>query len=88
MDIPNHMLCGNNPPQLVFHFARRLKLNDPRVVSKYLSFLHSAMKEHDVFYRMDSLHRRTVYPLSTKLADEYEVLDELIYILMEKAEKQ
>ena len=88
VDIPNHMLYGYNPPQPVFHFARRLKLKDPRVVSKYLTFLHSSMREHDVFYKMDNLHRRTVYPLHTNLAEEYELLDTLICTLMDKAEKQ
>ena len=88
VDIPNHMLYGYNPPQPVFHFARRLTLKDPRVVSKYLVFLHSSMKEQDVFYRMNNLHKRTVYPLPTNLADEYEALDELVCTLMDKAEKQ
>ena len=87
VDIPNHMLYGYNPPQLVFHFARRLKLNDPRVAAKYLTYLHSAMMEHDVFYRMDNLHRRTVYPLPINLAEEYELLDTLICTLMDKAKK-
>ena len=86
LDIPNHMLFGYNPPQPVFHFAIRLKLNDPRVVAKYLTYLHCEMKERDIFHRMDKLQKRNLYPLTQYLAEEYERLDALIFQLMDAAE--
>jgi len=36
---------------------------------------------------MDSIHRRTVFPLSHQLAEEYEALDKYICSGMDNAEK-
>ena len=88
IDIPKFLIFGYNPPPLLHHNARRLKLNDPRVVTKYLSYLHAAMKDHNLFERMDSLHQRTVYPLTDAMATEYEELYALSNKLMEEAERQ
>lgn len=42
MDVELKDVIGHNPPALSMATARRLKLQDPRVVRKYLSFLHKA----------------------------------------------
>jgi len=86
LDIPKHMIYGYNPPQPTFPSARKLKLTDPRVVEKYLTHLHCAMEEHDLFHRMDQLHRESTYPLSPRLVEEYEVIDVLVCKLMDEAE--
>ena len=87
MDIPKVLLYGYNPPAIVNPLARRLKLDDPRVVEKYLTYLHCSMKEHNLFERMDLLHSQTVYPLPQHLIDEYEAIDVLVNRLMEEAEQ-
>ena len=88
IDIPKILLYGYNPPFIVSPLARRLKLDDPRVVEKYLTYLHSSMKDHNLFQRMDLLHSKTVYPLPQHLIEEYERIDELVNRLMEEAEEQ
>ena len=88
IDIPEFLLFGFNPPDLVNPNARRLKLKDPRVVSKYVAFLQEKMRAKDLFQRMDSLHRRTVYPLPQPLVAEYESVDKEVCALMDAAEKQ
>ena len=79
IDIPYFILYSYNPPQPVFHMARRLKLTDPRVVARYLEYLHCAKKDNDFFNRMDVLHKSTVYPLPQHLKDDYEAIDILVY---------
>ena len=59
VDIPKFLLYGYNPPKPTFPSARRLKLNDPRVVHRYTSILLDSMHQQDLFHRMDSLHQRT-----------------------------
>ena len=88
IDIPRILLFGYNPPNLLSPHARKLKLSDPRVVEKYCTYLHSSMRDHDLFQRMDDLHRRTVYPLPAHLVLEYEELDNLVGRLMTEAENQ
>ena len=88
MDIPKFLLYGYNPPQINTYLARRLRLEDPRVVQKYQDYLFEAMEEHDLFYRMEIIHRATVYPLPQWLQVEYEEVDKIVCNLMEKAEEQ
>ena len=88
IDIPRILLFGYNPPPLLSPNARKLKLDDPRVVEKYCTYLHSSITEHNLFQQMDDLHRRTVYPLSAHLILEYEKLDRLVGPLMTEAEEQ
>ena len=82
------MVYGYNPPQSKFFSARRLKLEDPRVVEKYLSYLHSAMKDQDLFHRINELHTSTTLPLSQRLIEDYEEIDVLVGKLVHEAENQ
>ena len=77
LDIPKFLLYGYNPQLPTFSSARRLKLTDPRVVEKYLIYLHCSMRDNDLFNKMDELHRATVFPLSQRLIDNYEEMDSL-----------
>ena len=43
IDVPKILLYGYNPPQPTHPTARRLKLSDPRVVKRYLSFLNGKL---------------------------------------------
>ena len=79
------MLYGYNPPQLVFHMARRLKLTDPRVVARYITYLHCAMEDNDLFYLMDVLHKVTSL-LPQHLIDDYEAIDVLVCKHIDEAE--
>ena len=88
VNIPYHLLFEYNPPQPVFHMVRRLRLNDPRGITKYLTYLHISMVDHDQFHRMNDLHRRTVCPLPNHLAKEYKAIDRLVCKLMNEAELQ
>ena len=88
IDIPKFLLYGYNPTQPVFPSARRLKLQDPRVVTKYLTYLHNSMQDNDLFMKMDALHKNATSPLSQRMIDEYESMDVLICRLMDEAERQ
>ena len=88
IDIPKFLIYGYNPIQPVFPSARRLKLQDPRVVTKYLTCLHTLMQDNDLFMKMDALHRNATTPLSQRMIDEYESLDFLVCRLMDESERQ
>ena len=88
MDISNYMLFGYNSSQSVFRSARHLKWADPRVVTNYLTYLHSAIKDNDLFHRINKLHQITGYPLTKRLVEEYESIDMLVYKLMDESDYQ
>ena len=87
INIPIRTLLGHRPPAITYFQVRRLKFVDPRIRKKYQKHLAKSCHLHDIFVRMDDLHRRTVYPLSSKLAKEYKQLDKEIEKHMENAEK-
>ena len=87
VDIPKHTLFGCNIPPHTHPAARRLKLNDPRIVRKYLEHLHQAIEDADMYQRMNTLHARTVHPLPQHLADEYESIDVELCACMDRAEE-
>jgi hypothetical protein len=88
IDIPDFLIYGYNPPPFINPAARRLKLEDPRIVSKYITCLTKMMHDNDLFNRMEKLHKATIYPLPPHLQKEYESIDKIITSLMDKAEHQ
>ena len=88
IDVPNFILYGYNPPLLLSPNARRLKLTDPKVVTKYLTYLHSSMRDHNLLDRMEKVHRQAVYLLPIHVAEEFEAIDALVSKLMYEAEAQ
>jgi len=86
-DIPKMLLLGCKIPPHTLPTARQLKLHDPRIVTKYLDLLHDSMLRKNIYYRMNFLHSKTVYPLTPAMADEYESLEEEICDCMDSAEK-
>ena len=86
IDIPKELLYGFNPPQPSTYLARRLKLEDPRVVKRYLDLLSTTMDQHDLFRRMDTLHNAALIQPTDRIIEEYELIDILINKLMQEAE--
>ena len=86
-DMPKMLLLGCKIPPHTYPSARRLKLHDPRIMTKYLDLLHDDMMSKNIYFRMNFLHSKTVYPLTPAMADEYESLDEEICNCMDSAEK-
>ena len=69
IDIPKFILYGYNPPPLLSPNAHRLKLTDPKVVTKYLTYLLSSMRDHNFFDHRENLHRQAVYLLPIHVAE-------------------
>ena len=88
IEIPLTSLLGFEMPNIVTPSARRLKLNDPRVVKKYFAFLEQYLFENDLFNRTAILVSKTVFPLPDHLAAEYEIIHSLCTEGMILAERQ
>jgi len=88
IEIPKCLLFRYNIPNPVHRDVRRLKLRDPRVVARYQNLLHSSLSKKNAYARMDSIHRRTVFPLPDLVAKEYEQLDKEICDSMDYAERK
>ena len=88
VEIPKFLIYGYNPPAPVHVNARRLKLSDPRVVEKYLTFLHYECDKHNIYQRMNRVHQFKSFPLPQCVIDEYEAIDVLLSKIMQQAEKQ
>ena len=68
-DISKFPLYGYKPPQKHFYHARRLNIIDPRVVGKYITYLHIAMQDHDIFHRIGDIHKVVIYSLRDIVID-------------------
>ena len=88
LDLKTHQLFGHLPPPIHHPDARRLKMEDPRVVAKYIELLTKYFEEHNLFGRMNKLHTAATYPLPQHLRIEYEEIDKIAGELMDKAEKK
>ena len=86
-DIPLDTILGFNMSELQSFGARRLKLEDPRVVDRYLRTLHKYCIRHNVYNRFAALETITSYPLSQALIIQYDELDRIREKGMRKAEK-
>ena len=87
-DIPNTTLFGFNPQQITHPQARRLKMEDPRVVKKYNDYLHKKCMEENLYVQWDNLHKKATSTLSHEMINAYENLDKVLEDHMEKAELQ
>ena len=75
IDIPTDFLLGYNPSALSKFIARKLKLNDPRVVDKTLENNLCKFKEQYLFTRMNHIHSQAVFSLPDDLISVYEKID-------------
>ena len=93
IDILKLLLYGYNPTQSAFHGAIKSKLTDPRLVEKYLAYLHCAIIDNDLFRRIDEIHRDEIFMeeksnLSNSIVDRYEEIDIFFGKLMYEVEDQ
>ena len=85
IDIPLDLVFGTTtipPPR-----ARRLKLQDPRIVDRYTTALSQYIKDHQIRERLQILSQRTDFYSSTYVT-EYNDIDRLRTAGMHLAEKQ
>ena len=87
MDVPLSAMLGYDMANVSSPQARRLKLEDPRVVHKYQMLLLTYCRDNDLFIRAHNLRRRSVYPLPPELQREYEALDAIRVNGMNYAER-
>ena len=71
VDIPTDIIFGYKPPQLTQFNARRLKINNPRVVVKYLTYIHSTFRENNLFHRMNESHSKPFYLFPEYRIEQY-----------------
>ena len=68
--------------------ARRLILEDPRVVNKYNADLTSRLKEANVYNRLFEIYKKATFPLHPNMIKEYEKIDKEIVDHQMEAEKK
>ena len=88
LDIPSHILLGEDkfhipPPQV-----RRLKCEDPRIVQKFNDLLESQYKQHNVLQRIEQLNRTFHTPLLPHEIVELEKLDNISTFAVKYADKR
>ena len=87
LDIPNEILFGFNPQPISHPNERRLKISDPRVVTKYNDYLHKKCLIDRLYKRWDNLHKIACNERTADMEEEYEILDNILEKHTEKAEK-
>jgi hypothetical protein len=87
MDIPQTIAFGHDMPPIVRASARRLKVEDPRVTSRYTTELKAYLNKHDLFSRLKTLQELSTSPLSAEQAAEWEYLDSMCTTGMLNAER-
>ena len=88
VDIPDILIYGYKPQSCSMAHARRLKLEDPRIVEKYNDTLHKLLVKNEVYPRMAFLHQQAVYPAPVWFQHEYEEVDIIFQNCMEDAESK
>ena len=66
--------------------ACNLCLADPRTIKKIIT-LHTNFVKHDIYQKIHCIHVRASYPLPTYLAQDFDILYELITRLMHEEDK-
>lgn len=87
MDLELIDVIGHNPPSLSIAHARRLKLQDPRTVKRYLSSLTTALHEHNIFRQLKFLFAFPRDKWTTQIILKYERISILFRQLMAESEK-
>ena len=79
MDVSQSQILGYKMADIPTAKARKLKLQDPRVVQKYLDELHSYFVQHKVYRKLKVLQASwdPGVPLTAAQAKEYEDIDNL-----------
>ena len=90
IDVPNYQILGYKMNDIPRHKARRLKLEDPRVVQKYLRLLDSFFKTKGVYNKvtqLTALCKSANTPLP-RIQKEYNDIDKLREAGMHYAERR
>ena len=77
----------NFPPDKATR-AQRLKVQDPRIVKKYVTYLNQFFKRHTLLDQSKLLQDRVTCPITREDATEYERLDKIRIAGMQYAEKR
>jgi len=77
IDVTYETLYGHTLPPTAHYTIRRLKLQDPRVVQRFINAYRSWIEEHGLSRRAFTLQAKATYPLSLELAAEYEWIDHM-----------
>ena len=88
LDVPYTMAFGHDVLPFATPSARRLKTNDPRIVSRYIQSYEKFLKQHRLAERAFQLQQSVTYPLTIAAAKEWESIDSLRMQGMQQAEHQ
>jgi len=88
IDVTIASTLGVNLPPDKSVRARRLKLQDPRIIKKYVRYLKHFFNRHSLLDQSKLLQDRVNCPISRKDAAEYERLDKIRIAGMQYAEKR
>ena len=88
IDLPLHSVFGTTNPPLTPHHCRRLKNEDPRVVTKFNEEYDRLLSKHNLHQALHTLSQTTHHSLTPLQQREYERIDKLRTTSMIKAEKK
>ena len=77
IDVTYENLYGHVLPPVLRYAIRRLKLQDPRVVKRFIDLYRTWIEFYELSSRAFALQRYAKYPLSPEHAVEYEWLDHM-----------
>jgi hypothetical protein len=77
LDIHYNVAFGHVMPPIVTAQARRLKMNDPRIIKRYTDSWSQFILDHDLLERAYSIQSECTYPLAPHLQQEWEAIDAL-----------
>jgi Exonuclease III len=86
MDVDLKDVIGHKPPALSMAQARRLRVQDPRIVQRYLSSLTQSAENNNLFLRLDTLHSLSPNQWTQQHTQEYEEISHLFRTSMLQAE--
>jgi len=87
MDFENTELFGNRLPSIIVPSARRLKLNDPSVVERFLSHYHSFLDQNKLPQRLRALKERLPLLTMEQREEAYDRIDQIRVQGILRAEK-
>ena len=88
IELPMIVFIGYNMNDIIHPAARRLKLEDPRVVKKYQDTLHQLFSDHKVYEKLAKLVAESTFPLPVEQQKQYEKIDLIRMHCMSLAEKK
>jgi hypothetical protein len=88
IDIPIQIALGRDIPTSAGRCPQRLKLQDPRVVNKYVSVLTETLQSNNVLSRLKTLQQSIQESLTDAELHEYNALDDLRLKAIKKADRK